>query len=166
MLSILLTAIITFFVSGLFGYVVHRSLHQSWMGVLNRKHMTHHLVLYPPSDYFSDTYRHPGKDNTVLIFGLFSIPLILAPVILGLCGVLPLSLVVTSIVVMGLMGILHDYIHDAFHLKNHWFTKVPGLKGIFAYWNELHYLHHVDMQKNFGIFLFHWDHIFRTFWKK
>lgn len=166
MLAILLTAIICFFISSLFGYVVHRSLHQKWTGRLNIAHMTHHLKLYPPSDYLSDVYRNPGKDNTVKIFALAAIPLVLIPIILGILKIISLTLVITALLVMGVMGLLHDRLHDAFHIKNHFLTRIPGFRDIFAYWNRLHYLHHVDMQKNFGIFLFHWDHIFRTFWKE
>lgn len=165
MLAILITALIAFFVSSLFGYVVHRALHQPWTGKLNQSHMAHHITLYPPTDYLSDVYRHAGKDNTVKIFAMASMPLVLTPIILGILGILPLALVITVLVVMGLMGFLHNYLHDAFHVRNHFLTRIPGFKVIFDRWNDLHYLHHVDMQKNFGIFLFHWDHIFRTFWK-
>lgn len=166
MVPIILTALISFFVSSLFGYVVHRSLHQTWTGSLNSKHMTHHMTLYPPTDYLSDEYRQAGKDNTVYIFGAAAIPLVATPIILGIMGKLALPLVITALVVMGLMGFLHSYLHDSFHIRNHWLTRVPVIKGIFAHWVQLHYLHHVDMQKNFGIFLFHWDHVFKTFWKE
>lgn len=165
MMAIILTALVAFFVSSLFGYVVHRSLHQPWTGRLNQKHMTHHLTLYPPSDYLSDKYRDAGGDNTVIIFAIAAVPLVATPIVLGVLGVLPLALVITTLVVMGIMGFLHSYLHDSFHIRNHLLTRIPGIRVIFAYWVHLHWLHHVDMQKNFGIFLFHWDHIFKTFWK-
>ena len=166
MIAILFTAFVAFFVSSLFAYVVHRSLHQPWTGHLNKKHMTHHLILYPPTDYLSEKYRQAGADNTFVTFAIAAIPLVAVPIILGILGILPLSLVITTLIVMGLMGFLHDQLHDAFHIKNHWLTRIPVVRNIFAYWNRLHYLHHIDMQKNFGIFLFHWDHIFRTYWKE
>lgn len=166
MLYILITAIIVFFLISFFAYIVHWSLHQKWTGNLNKKHMTHHLILYPPSDYQSDEYRKAGKDNTFVTFFIASVPLVIMPIVLGIIGLLPLSLVITALVVMAIMGFLHDYLHDSFHIKNHFLTRTPVLKVIFGYWNKLHYLHHVDMQKNFGIFLFHWDHIFNTFWKE
>ena len=166
MLAIVLTALTAFFISSLFGYVVHRALHQRWTGRLNKSHMTHHLTLYPPTDYLSEVYRDAGKDNTVKIFALAAVPLVATPIVLGIMGILPLSLVITALIVMGIMGFLHSYLHDSFHIKNHFLTRIPVVKVIFGYWNKLHYLHHVDMQKNFGIFLFHWDHVFRTFWKE
>ena len=164
-MSIFLTILIAFFVSSLFGYIAHWSLHQKWAGRLNVLHMTHHLKLYPPSDYLSSVYRDAGKDNTTKVFAMLSIPLVLTPIILGVLNILPLALVLITILVMAAMGFLHDYLHDAFHIKDHSLTKIKGLRVLFGHWNHLHYLHHVDMQKNFGIFLFHWDHVFRTFWK-
>jgi sterol desaturase/sphingolipid hydroxylase (fatty acid hydroxylase superfamily) len=114
----------------------------------------------------SDKYREAGSDNTVVTFTIAAIPLVAAPIILGYFGILPLSLSVTALVVMGMMGFLHDYLHNCFHIKNHFLNRIPVVRVIFGYWNKLHYLHHVDMQKNFGIFLFHWDHVFKTFWKE
>jgi len=165
MLAILLTALVAFFLSSLFGYVVHRSLHQEWTGSLNQKHMTHHLTLYPPTDYLSEVYRDAGKDNTVKIFALAAMPMVAIPIVLGILGIITIPLVITALVIMGIMGFLHSYLHDSFHIKDHFLTQIPGIKVIFGRWNNLHYLHHVDMNTNYGIFLFHWDHVFRTFWK-
>lgn len=165
MLAILLTAIITFFVGSLFGYVVHRSLHQTWTGKFNNAHMTHHLRLYPPSDYVSDKYRNAGKDNTLWIFGAAAVPFFAVPILLGAFHILPLALVITSLIVMSLMSFLHSYLHDSFHIRNHWLYRIPLIGILFARWTHLHWLHHVDMQKNFGIFLFHWDHLLRTYWE-
>jgi len=166
MTSILLTILISFFISSLFGYVVHRSLHQSWTGKLNRSHMTHHLTLYPPSDYLSEKYRDAGKDNTFFIFAIAAIPIVALPIILYFLKVISLMLAIIALIVMAIMSFLHSYLHDSFHIKNHFLTRLPIIKVVFAYWNHLHYLHHVNMQKNFGIFLFHWDHIFKSFWNK
>lgn len=165
MLAILITVIVSFFVSSLFGYVVHRSLHQSWAGILNKKHMTHHLTLYPPTDYLSDTYREAGADNTVKIFAVLAIPVVALPIILGILGILPVLLVIISIAVMAVMSFLHSYLHDAFHINRHWLYRVPFINRIFSRWAYLHWLHHVDMTKNYGIFLFYLDKWFGTFIK-
>lgn len=164
MIAILLTIFITYTVTSLFGYVVHWALHKSWAGRFNISHMTHHLKLYPPSDFFSETYRDPGKDNTVKFFAFAAIPLIIASIALYFLGVLSLSLTITVLMVEAVIGFLHDYIHDAFHITNHWMGRVPVLKNIFPIWLKLHYLHHVNMSKNFGIFTFHWDKLFRSYW--
>jgi len=160
LLSFLFTVIFIFF----FGYVVHWSLHQSWMGTFNNSHMTHHLKLYPPEDYSSDSYRWAGKDSTVWIFAVASIPVLAVPVILFFAGVLSLFTTIAVLATMLGQGFLHNYIHDAFHVKNHWMNRVPVLKDIFHRWNHLHYLHHVDMSKNYGIFAFFFDRLFGTYW--
>jgi sterol desaturase/sphingolipid hydroxylase (fatty acid hydroxylase superfamily) len=165
MWSFILTVLITFFAGSLFGYVTHWALHQKWTRFLNKKHMTHHLKLYPPSNYLSDVYRQSGNDNTVIIFAIAAIPVVAFPIVLWLVGWLSVPLMITSVAVMAIMAFLHNYLHDSFHIRKHWLTRVPVIKTAFKYWNRLHYLHHVDMQKNFGIFLFHWDHVFGTFWK-
>jgi hypothetical protein len=163
MLAVLITILFTYFFTTLFGYVIHWALHQPWAGRFNQAHMTHHLTLYPPSDFTSEKYRHAGKDNTVKTFAIASIPVILLPILLFWFGVLPLHIVIITVVLMVSIGLLHDHLHNTFHLTNHWLYRVPVIRLIMDRWVQLHYIHHVDMQKNFGIFSFHWDHIFKTF---
>lgn len=127
--------------------------------------MTHHLRLYPPSDYVSDKYRNAGKDNTLFIFGAAAIPVVALPIILGIFHILSLALVITSLTIMVIMSLLHSYLHDAFHIKNHWLFSIPVIGKLFARWVHIHWLHHVDMNTNYGIFLFHWDHLLGTYWK-
>lgn len=165
MVTILFTIFITYLITSLFGYIVHRALHQTWSGYFNKAHMTHHLIKYPPEDFLSDTYRNAGKDSTPKFFALAALPIILAPLLLGWFGILSWAVVITIMVVEGLMGFLHDYLHDSFHIKNHLLTKIPVINKLFDLWVKLHYQHHVDMNKNFGIFTFHWDKVFKTFLK-
>lgn len=165
MLALFFTILITYTVVSLFGYIMHWSLHQSWTGSANQSHMAHHLKLYPPADFSSEVYRHAGKDSTPRLFVIASLPLILTPIILGILGILPIYLVITVLVVEALLGFFNDYFHDNFHIKNHFLTRVPGFKVIFDKWVKLHRLHHVDMGTNYGIFAFHWDRVFGTFWK-
>lgn len=161
MMETFLTLVIVFFAITLFGHVSHYCLHQKWSGKLNRAHMAHHLKLYPPSDYVSDVYRNPGKDNTVFIFAAMGAPLIIAPIILFIMGKLSLFLTIISVIEMLFVGLLHDRIHDSFHLTKSFWHKLPGYRK----WNELHFIHHIDMSKNYGIFWFFYDKLFSTFKK-
>ena len=70
---------------------------------------------------------------------------------------------IAVLIVEGLMGFLHDYLHDAFHIERHWLYRIPIIKNWFASLVSLHYLHHVDMNSNFGIFSFFWDRMFGTY---
>jgi sterol desaturase/sphingolipid hydroxylase (fatty acid hydroxylase superfamily) len=162
MIEVILVSLIVFVITTLFGHVVHWSLHQGWAGKLNDAHMTHHIRLYPPSDYVSDVYRSPGKDNTVFIFGAAAIPLVITPLVLLLLGYISVFIMVWATVEMLVIGYMHDGIHDAFHVRKSFWHRVPG----YSRWAELHYLHHVDMKTNYGIFFFGWDMVFNTLWKK
>jgi len=163
MLALILTIIISYFVSTLFGHVSHWALHQPWTKGFSQSHLAHHQKLYPPHDYVSKTYRSAGKDSSFTYFFLTSLPLVVAPLILCLLGFISWYLLMVVWLVQGLMGFLHDYMHDSFHIKNHWMNRVPWLGVIFRKWSYLHYLHHVNMEINYGIFSFHWDRAFRTF---
>lgn len=163
MLAIFLTILITFLISSLFGYVVHKSLHQEWTGSVHQAHMTHHLRLYPPDDYVSDVYRDAGKDSTPKFFAIAAVPLVSAPIILWLVGALSLSLMVVALIVEVIMAFLHNYLHDAFHIRNHWLYRIPGIGSWFQHLVDLHWMHHIDMNTNYGIFYFIFDRLFRTF---
>jgi sterol desaturase/sphingolipid hydroxylase (fatty acid hydroxylase superfamily) len=120
--------------------------------------MTHHLLLYPPEDYLSDTYRSAGKDDSFRTFLLMAIPLIVLPIILLLLKIITVAMMIVAMVMMGIMGFLHSYLHDAFHIRNHFLERLRWFKS----WQQLHYLHHIDQQRNFGIFFFAWDRLFNT----
>lgn len=166
MLHLLFTIFLTYLVTTFFGYVVHWAFHQKWTGPVNKAHMTHHLKLYPADDYLSDVYRQPGKDNTVKLFAFAAIIPVGLLFLSFFLGFMSLSTLIVVCITLAILGFLHDYLHDSFHIRNHWLTKLPIINKLFGRWNELHYLHHVDMQKNFGIFSFHWDRVFKTFWSK
>lgn len=159
MIMVLSTLLGAFVLVNLFGYVTHKSLHQSWTGRLNKAHMTHHLKLYPPTDFFSEEYRNPGRDNTVRIFAFAALPLIALPIILGICGILSVGLTILVLIEMLFIGWLHDYLHDAFHISNHWLNRFDTFKK----WVKLHFQHHVNMSTNYGIFTFFLDKLFGTF---
>lgn len=163
MWSILIAAIISFLITTLFGHISHWSFHQPFSGSIHKAHMTHHLKLYPPSDYLSETYRQAGGDSTPKFFIMVALPLILAPIILWLCGIFSAPIMITVLTVESLVGLSHNYFHDAFHIRGHWLYKIKGFRNLFSRWTALHYLHHVDMNSNFGIVSFFWDRIFGTY---
>jgi sterol desaturase/sphingolipid hydroxylase (fatty acid hydroxylase superfamily) len=163
MLSILIAIIFSFFFTTLFGHISHWSFHQPWSGSVHKSHMTHHLKLYPPSDYLSDKYRDAGKDSTPKFFIIAAIPVILTPILLWHFGIITGAVAITILTTQIIVGLMHNYLHDAFHIRGHWLYRVYGVRSLFAHWTAIHYLHHVDMKKNYGIFTFFWDRIFGTY---
>jgi sterol desaturase/sphingolipid hydroxylase (fatty acid hydroxylase superfamily) len=163
MMSILIAAIFAFFITTLFGHCMHWILHQRWSGWLYDAHQTHHMKLYPPSDFVSKIYRQAGKDSTPKFFLISGAPLIIVPIILWYFGILSLSIMITVLVVEGLIGFLHNYLHDAFHIEGHWLYRVYAVRRFFAHLTSLHYLHHVDTTKNYLIIFSFWDRVFGTY---
>lgn len=158
MITLILTVLMVI-VTDAFGYWVHRALHQTWMGPLHRAHLTHHLVLYPSTDFTSDTYRDSGKDDTTWTFLLVGFPLLGFPLLLAFFGVVGWVSAIWLVGVTGGIGLLHSFIHDWIHLRSHWFHWIPGSKKLI----ELHRVHHTDLTKNFGIFTFFWDKLSKTY---
>ena len=141
-------------------------LHRKWSGFLYRKHIRHHFSLYPPHDFISDVYRSAGKDNTFIVFLILAIPLILLPIILAIAGIISIACMIAALIVFAIIGGMHDYLHDSFHIRNHWLYRVPIIKNYFAKLVDLHYLHHKKVFYNLGIFSFFWDRVFGTFRKE
>lgn len=166
MLAIFLTALFTFFVTTLFGHIVHWSLHQNWTGAVHQAHMTHHLRLYPAENYSSDKYRNAGKDSTPKFFLISSIPIILTPILLWYFGIILFYIMLTILITEIVIGFMHNYLHDAFHIKNHFLNRVPIICFWFKHLTALHYFHHVNMSKNYLIIFSFWDRVFKTFTSK
>jgi sterol desaturase/sphingolipid hydroxylase (fatty acid hydroxylase superfamily) len=141
------------------GYIFHRMFHQPWSGKFYDAHMTHHTKLYPASDYTSDEYREPGKDNTVWLFLLAFSPLGIIVLSLMLFSVIPIAMGIGIILEMILIGFVNNNMHDGFHLRKSFWDRFK----FFSHLRKLHYEHHVDMSKNYGIFYFMWDKLFGTF---
>ncbi len=158
MLTLFLLAL-SVVVGSFVGYWIHRALHKTWSGPFYRGHMEHHLDLYPPSRLTSDTYEvakwyHRGP----VLFTPGAVVLIAAAaVVTWLLGVDLYDFIVFSAGLVG-FGLLNDYVHDSFHMREHWLQKLP----LYRKMRRLHFQHHFDMTKNFGIVTLHWDAAFKS----
>lgn len=160
MLNTLLVGIVTYPLTSLLGYVVHLAIHKPWAGRAYHAHRAHHIDLYPPGRLISDTYLGASKQSTVYTFLLAFMPLLLIPVVLWLVGWFSWSMALSAVLTMGVVGLFNDIIHDSFHIRGHWLRRlVPGYEQM----RHLHFIHHVNMRKNYGIYSFTWDRIFGTF---
>jgi hypothetical protein len=146
-------------IASFFGHVVHWLLHQRWTGIMHRAHMEHHLELYPPGHLTSDKYKAAKWYHRGPL--LFTPPLI---IILGAAGGLlwwagaPHWVVwVLGACLVG-FGLVNDYFHDSFHVRKHRLNRYKWYKRL----RRIHFVHHHQMGKNFGIFWFGWDQIFGT----
>lgn len=166
MLAWLLTIFLSYFIINLFGWVVHKFLHSKASKKWGLAHKFHHFQLYPAKDFFSDTYRDAGEHASPKFFILLALPILGGVVILWWIGILSLGMMIVSLLIMFSVGILDDLIHDAFHIRNSWLTRLPIIKHFFLRWRKLHYFHHQKTKTNFGIFNFWFDRLFGTFLNK
>lgn len=156
--------LIIFILSGVFvtffGYLSHWMFHQKWSGKFFKSHMNHHTIQYPQNDLISDTYRYAGDDSSVMLFVITFIPLLLLLFMLFMFGFISTVTFLVIIPAMIFWGVIHDYFHDQFHLKNSFWLRFQ----FFKIWRNLHFIHHYgDMEQNYGIICFAWDRLFKTF---
>ncbi len=162
MFGALFAALVAYAVTAFLGYVVHWAMHQRWSGPLRKAHMVHHLVLYPPKDLVSDSYRSAGSSSSVWSFVAALIPLMCVPIILALLSVVSWASAALAFFAMAFVGIASDVVHDSFHVKDHILSKLIPRYDVMR---ALHFQHHRNMKRNFGIFSFICDRLFRTLQK-
>lgn len=141
------------------GYWIHRALHQPWFGPFHSGHMEHHLELYPTTRLTSDKYEvkkwyHSGP---VLFTPPAVVILLVGAAVTWLLGISLWSFLAFGGGLVG-FGFLNDWVHDSFHLREHPLHKFPYYRKL----RRLHFLHHFDMEKNFGIVSLQWDEVFKT----
>lgn len=163
MLNSVFSFLLYFVVSSIFatfiGYWIHRAIHQPWARWFYVAHLDHHTKQYPENSFWSEKYRDAGKNNTVYLFVIICLPLILGIFAMMVYGVISWLLGSAFLSALVFWGLVHNYFHDQFHLFNkHWIKYNNFLKL-----EVLHFRHHQDMGKNYGIVSFFWDKLFNTF---
>lgn len=159
----LIVLIVSFVIATFFGHWIHWALHQRWLGAFNKGHMDHHTKQYPPSDLVSEKYRASKWYHSGIF--LFTPAFIFLLAGLGIPAHL-LGLPLWGIGVFGgvmlFFGLLNDYVHDNMHVEDHWLTRFTWFRRA----RTTHFVHHRNMKKNFGIFIFTWDRVFGTYREK
>lgn len=114
-------------------------------------HMYHHLVVYPPSRFFSRVYEDDEGGRTILNTLAHDGPLY-AAILTNVALLYRLDSfrsvdVIISILVYGFVSSFGIWLHQAFHIQGHWMER-------FLYFHDLralHYVHHQgNTQHNFG----------------
>jgi len=165
MFEILATIAITWVFGTLWGWGTHKFIHQRYAGPLFKQHLHHHVKHYPCHDFTSDVYRQGKRDSSVYIFLALCIPIGIFPILLWKYEVISLAAMIVSLLNMAFIGFLNSWIHDTFHLNNHWLSKLPLIKRFYEKLVQQHYTHHKYVQSNFGIFSFSWDKILGSYRK-
>lgn len=140
------------------GYGIHRVLHTPWAGSLSRAHMTHHLQIYPHEKFLTERYLPAAETGAASDVWRFAVPAVLLAALL--LWLLPLGLAVPLVLELAAVGFLNAYAHDSLHVRDHWLKRFRT----YRIWRRHHYLHHVDMGKNFGILTYNTDRVCGTYW--
>jgi sterol desaturase/sphingolipid hydroxylase (fatty acid hydroxylase superfamily) len=150
---------LTFVFLTFLGYSVHRMFHSPWSGRFYRSHKNHHFQQYPADNLVSDVYRDAGADNTFWLFFLCFSPFIISNIVLTILGIIPIILGVGIFIEMAIVSFINDRLHDSFHITKTFWHRF----WFFDRLQKLHFLHHFDVNSNFGIFSFFWDRLFGTY---
>lgn len=121
--------------------------------------MEHHLKQYPANNLTSTTYRKARWNNRGPF--LFTPPLLMIS-LLTLCvsALLHIPFWVPMYVFCSfiLIGVFEDIVHDSTHIRNSYLKS-----SLFRIIRNDHYVHHIDMTKNFGISTTVFDRLFGTY---
>ena len=150
MLEFLVLCLLSIAVAEISGYLVHRLMHIFDIGA----HAEHHR-LYPPDDYQDAEYRIPTSGSSKMQDLSYTAPGVVW--LLAVWFVAGLLAVLVSAAVILLWARLTQYVHNAFHIRDHWLERYEW----FRRWSDLHLVHHEE-PKNFGIITLFLDKVFRT----
>jgi len=137
------------------GYAIHLVLHQPEMGKLHQTHNDHHHQKYSPEDYLSKKYRHVAGGNKPILY--YTPP---ALTIVALSFVfLPTLLASIFTVELAILAWANDWLHTQLHIEDHWLERYSWFWRL----RDLHWHHHVNEDKNLGIFSWFTDKVVGTF---
>ena len=144
--KIMITITVMLFLVELTGYLWHRFVnHLGYLGdTIRITHHCHHEIVYPHDDMDSNEYK-TSHDTwpwlvPLVLFGY--VPLI----ILYKMNKLSRCLVIISLLQISLHIIIIGYIHNSYHINDHWLNKYDWYTNN----KKLHHIHHLD-NKNYGI---------------
>lgn len=162
---------LSFVYTELIGYITHRFLHSGHAGWLGDLHMEHHDKYAPGEAQAFDDYKYTDRETWIERVGLeWIIPIAVVTVPLSvfllLLGVSWQFLLAGTMLSLGWAWLGFTYMHRAFHLKRFWMVKNYVFKGWFKETKKLHFIHHNDVTKNFGIVFFWFDKLYETFVRK
>jgi sterol desaturase/sphingolipid hydroxylase (fatty acid hydroxylase superfamily) len=156
MLALAVSLVVGYFVIQTTGYIVHKALHHPALGLIHETHDVHHKKMYPPEDYLNTgKYREvPNEAQPYKYYAAAAVPLVI-----GVFAFLPLSIAIALVTELAVVAWLNDWLHQKLHIKGYWLERYSWFHRL----RELHWWHHVDDSKNFGIFSWFADRLFGTF---
>jgi sterol desaturase/sphingolipid hydroxylase (fatty acid hydroxylase superfamily) len=152
--ALLATAALSFLLTEVVAYSVHRLAHWPKSGKLFRDHMYHHAHTYPPSRYQTERYLGDLKTSFLPVF----IPLFTLVNVLGFIF-LPWPCYTVFFVVTSVGSLANSYLHDSFHVSIHWLRRFRW----YGRMTKFHRVHHENVKMNLGIYWYGLDRLLKSF---
>lgn len=127
-------------------FAAHYLMHQRWTGPLWESHQLHHR-LYNPKHHTTDKFNPVGWKSFRFRAVIFVI------VTAAIFSLLPLAMAVAVMTEVVVLAILTDSIHDATHTTEHPLARFAWFRRL----QHLHWIHHTNVKKNFGVLTFFFD---------
>merc|ERR1712194_87517 len=171
-----------FYAFGMVAFLIwHKMAHSDWTGEMHEIHMEHHLIRFPPSDFYgnAELFAQMYPKGQPTIWSLMNIatttnvantkhtPLIHeAPLLIMMMAILMGGLYVERagtilfvFVMYAVMAIVGNAFHMSFHVRGFHLEKYKWYMELRA----LHYIHHLgDTKSNFAMVNMGLDLIFAS----
>jgi hypothetical protein len=140
---------VTIYLSELGAYFWHRyAAHGKLIpNMIEKSHDKHHTII---DDQAFEDFLYIGI--IVFLYGILLAYLFYLDIIL-------LSTLLSIYIPLLIISFWNLYIHSAYHIKNHWLNSYQWFKDD----KRIHFQHHYDPSKNYGIATHFSDVIFETF---
>jgi len=150
----LTTAVGGHYLASLIQMSLHRVVgHRPLGGPIHRIHMLEHHGIYSGDALVADTYSEKQKSSTQY----YAAPAVALAA--AAYATLPVDVFVVFVAAISASYTAHVYVHTQYHLSRSWLRRF----GWFHTRRNLHFLHHRDASKNFGVIEFVWDRVFGTY---
>jgi len=142
----------------LMGSFLQSMLHR-WLGhrvggrFFQRRHVLDHHRTYSASHLVSSEYSAAERSLTPY----YAVPaVVLIALLRAVLSLAPFLSFTTTILIS---FVAHAYIHKHYHLRHTWLERSRW----FRRHRDLHYVHHRDARRNYGVIHLFWDRLFGTF---
>ena len=161
MISIAATIVLASIVEGLFHqFILHTHQKRLLGGVLKAAFVAHALEHHP--QFRADKYHHePTEHDKKISLEWFTLPIVLImfiPIAYGAYLLFGWGAAIAVYAVITTYYAFYEFLHWNMHFpgddpRGRWFRRFQPLKGLFKWFDERHFVHHLADDRNFNVVL-------------
>jgi hypothetical protein len=125
-----------------------------------KEHEEHHMKLYPPTDYYSKTYRDPSSGSSLKSNLWFAVAGLITAA--GVWALFDWKHAGVFLAVGIADALFNQYIHNAKHITGHWLGRFWPTRHWFRWIQHRHLIHHIELHANLGMYNYVWDTLLRV----